>query len=171
MEFLQYLLQKHWGFPWRKQLPTDTTHHGRAYARPLPSLPGHLGTQHPCIWQVQDKLLHGELPRVSVEAPHRRGHTLDLTKRAEENRLHTNAYKIKPPQFQCFLPYVVMSRGFINKSCVSRGLNLNRAFFHFCTSLLPGWVLSICQCRHYVLLCLSPVSQGRAWAGKWLEPE
>lgn len=96
---------------------------------PCSSLPGHLGTQHSYIWQVQDKLLHGELPHVSVEPHHRRGHILSLTKWAEENWLHTNAYKIKPAQFQCFLPYVVMSRGFINKSCISRGLNLNRVFF------------------------------------------
>lgn len=40
--------------------------------------------------------------------------------------MHTNAYKTKIPLFQGFLLYVVMSRGLINKSCLSKGLNLNR---------------------------------------------
>lgn len=138
---------------------------------PCSSLPRNLGTQHHYIWQLQDKLLHLELPHVSLEPPHRRGHTWGMTKWAEENRLHTNAYKIKPPQFQCFLPYVVMSRGFINKSCVSRGLNLNRA--HFTSASCCFLADCLVSTSVGITWCSAPkaVSQDRAWARKWLEPK
>lgn len=60
------------------------------------------------------------------EHPVRGEHALGMTKWSEENWQHANACKIKIPLFQCFLPYVVMSRGFISKSCLNRGLNLIR---------------------------------------------
>lgn len=41
--------------------------------------------------------------------------------------------------FKCFLPYVVMPWGFINKSCVSRILYLNRGFFSL-LHLVAAWL-------------------------------
>lgn len=51
----------------------------------LSSFSGDLGTQYHYIWQVQAKFLYAELPYVSTGTSRRRGHTLGMTKWAEEN--------------------------------------------------------------------------------------
>jgi len=118
-----HLLQQRWGVLCPPQ--TEPTHRS-ACASPFSAVAGGLGTQYRYMWHIQAKFSPAELPYVSTGTSHRRGHTLGMTKWAEENWLHTNAYQVKIPQFRYFLPYVVMLRGFINKSCSNRGLNLKR---------------------------------------------
>lgn len=81
-----HLLQKQWGFLWedgphnRYNLPTKML-----IPVHLSSFRGDLGTKYHYTRQVQVKFLYARLPCFSTRKPHRRGHTLGMTKWAEEN--------------------------------------------------------------------------------------